>query len=161
MTEPRSISDRLTLRPATRADAGAAERLLAACGLPVEDVAELLRDHAADFVVADDPGTPGELAAIAGLEVRGPHALLRSVAVRPAWRKLGVGDDLVRHLVGEAESRGLRALYLLTMTAERYFPRFGFERIARDSVPEEIAATREFRSTCPASAVAMCRSVLA
>ncbi|HSJ64660.1 MAG TPA: arsenic resistance N-acetyltransferase ArsN2 [Gemmatimonadaceae bacterium] len=149
------------MRSATRADVGAAERLLAACDLPVEDLAELLRDHAADFVVADDPGTPGELAAIAGLEVRGPHALLRSVAVRPEWRKRGVGDELVRHLVCEAESRGLRALYLLTMTAERYFPRLGFERIERDSVPAEIADTREFRSTCPASAIAMCRRVLA
>jgi amino-acid N-acetyltransferase len=43
------------------------------------------------------------------------------------------------------------------MTAEHYFPRFGFERIERGAVPEAISETLEFRSACPASAVAMAR----
>jgi len=120
-----------TLRAATAADLPAVERLLAATGLPA--------------------------AAVAGLEVCCDNALLRSVAVQPAWRRHGLGQALVRRVVCGAEERGLRALYLLTMTAEHYFPRLGFAPVARDAVPAEIAATLEFRSACPAAAVAMAR----
>ncbi len=94
---------------------------------------------------------------MAGLEVCCDHALLRSVAVRPEWRAHGLGQALVRRVVCRAEERGLRAFYLLTMTAEHYFPRFGFERVERGAVPAEIAATLEFRSACPASATAMAK----
>ena len=150
-----------TLRVATRDDLPAVQRLLADAGLPTEDVAELFAEHAAEFVVAEDPTAPGELAAVAGVEVCCDDALLRSVAVRPAWRRHGVGEELVRHLVHAAEARGFRAMYLLTMTAEHYFPRFGFERVGREAVPAAVAATPEFRSMCPATAVAMMRPLAA
>lgn len=149
-----------TPRPATAADLPAVERLLAAAGLPTAGVADVFARHPPDFVVADAPGAPGapgELVAVAGLEVCGDDGLLRSVAVDPAWRAHGLGRDLVRRLVCEAEARGLRALYLLTMTAEHYFPRLGFAPVDRAAVPAEVAATLEFRSACPASAVAMAR----
>lgn len=158
MTTPSAPTITLpTLRAATPADRDAVERLLVDAGLPTEGVAEILAAHPEDFVVADDPQAPGELAAVAGLEVCCDDALLRSVAVRPAWRAQGLGHALVRRLVDEAESRGLRALYLLTMTAEHYFPRFGFARVERDGVPSEIARTPEFASACPSTAVAMAR----
>lgn len=143
------------LRAATAADLPAVERLLADAGLPGAGVSDLFATRADDFVVADDPTAPGELAAVAGLEVCCDDALLRSVAVRPDWRAHGLGQALVRRLVCRAEERGLRALYLLTMTAEHYFPRFGFAPVERGAVPAEIAATLEFQSACPASAVAM------
>lgn len=149
------------LRAATPADLPAALRLLAASDLPAAGVADVFAAAPADFVVADDPHAPGELAAVAGLEVCCDNALLRSVAVQPAWRQHGLGQALVRRVVCRAEERGLRALYLLTMTAEHYFPRFGFEAIARDAVPAEIAATLEFKSACPASAVAMAKPLQA
>lgn len=145
------------LRAATVADRAAVERLLTDAGLPTAGVSDLFAARAADFVVADDPDVSGELAAVAGLEVCCDNALLRSVAVRPAWRQHGLGHELVRRVVCEAEGRGLRALYLLTMTAEHYFPRFGFERVGRDAVPADIAETLEFKSACPASAVAMAK----
>lgn len=148
-----------TLRTARRDDRAAVERLLASAHLPTDGVAALLAERADDFVVADDPEAPGELAAVAGLEVCCDTALLRSVAVRPRWRAHGLGRELVKRVVCVAEARGLRALYLLTTTAEHYFPRFGFERVERGAVPPEIAATLEFRSACPASAVAMGRSL--
>ena len=147
------------LRSAAPADLPAVERLLAATDLPAAGVADLFATRADDFVVADDPTAPGELAAVAGLEVCCETALLRSVAVRPAWRAQGLGEALVRRVVCRAEERGVRALYLLTMTAEHYFPRFGFGRVERGAVPAEIAATLEFRSACPASAVAMARDL--
>lgn len=36
---------------------------------------------------------------------------------------------------------------------------FGFRQIQRDEVPEEVQATAEFRSACPASATVMKRDV--
>jgi amino-acid N-acetyltransferase len=146
-------------RAAHGGDLAAVERLLTTTGLPTAGIADLLATRPDDFLVAEDPAEPGELLAVAGLEVCCDDALLRSVAVRPEWQRHGLGRELVRRLVREAEGRGLRALYLLTMTAERYFPRFGFERIGRDDVPAAIAETEEFRSCCPASAVAMARAL--
>ena len=144
-----------TLRAATAADLPAVRTLLAESDLPDAGLDAIFADHAGDFVLAE---AGGALVGVAGLEVRGDDALLRSVAVHPEWRAHGVGRDLVKRLVCMAEARGLRALYLLTMTAEHYFPRFGFEVIARGAVPAAIADTLEFRSACPASAVAMTRS---
>ena len=51
------------------------------------------------------------------------------------------------------------AVYLLTTTADGFFPRFGFSRITRDDVPDSVKGSVEFRSACPASAVVM-RKVL-
>jgi len=143
-----------SMRAAAPADLPAVRTLLAASDLPDAGLDAIFADHAGDFVLAE---AGGALVGVAGLEVRGDDALLRSVAVHPEWRAHGVGRDLVKRLVCMAEARGLRALYLLTMTAEHYFPRFGFEVIARGAVPAAIADTLEFRSACPASAVAMAR----
>jgi N-acetylglutamate synthase-like GNAT family acetyltransferase len=147
------------LRVARAEDVEPVERLLREAGLPTAGVREIVTARPGDFVVADDPARRGELAAVAGLEVCCGDALLRSVAVRPEWRARGLGRELVARLVAVARERGIDALYLLTMTAEHYFPRFGFERITRGAVPVEIAATLEFTSACPASATVMHRAV--
>jgi amino-acid N-acetyltransferase len=63
----------------------------------------------------------------------------------------------VMRLIGDAEARGIHALYLLTTTAERYFPSFGFRTIDRGEVPDDVRATEEFTSACPASATVMTR----
>jgi amino-acid N-acetyltransferase len=144
----------ISLRPATRGDLAAVERLLTASSLPLAGVAENLES----FVVAEGGGT---LVGVAGLEVCCNNALLRSTAVEPAWRGRGVGRKLVERVIADAESRGIRALYLLTTTAEQYFPSFGFARTTRDAVPEEVRATAEFQDACPASAVLMSRELTA
>ena len=46
-------------------------------------------------------------------------------------------------------------LYLLTTTAEKYFLKFGFNKIEKISAPELIKQTEEFKSICPESAVFM------
>lgn len=151
-----STSTKVGIRNATPADVPAIERLLTDADLPTAGVGEIIAAHSQDFFVAE-AGEPGEgsVVGVAGLEVCCDNALLRSVAVRPEWRSHAVGRELVRRIVREAEGRGLHALYLLTTTAEHYFPRFGFERIERTDVAPEIAETVEFKSACPASAVAM------
>jgi amino-acid N-acetyltransferase len=138
------------VRAAVPADLGAVEALLTASDLPLAGV----RDALPTFVVAES-GT--DLVGVAGLEVCCENALLRSVAVRPEWRSHGVGRALVTRVISDAESRGIRALYLLTTTADRYFPTFGFRTIPRDEVPADVRATAEFREACPASATVMCR----
>jgi len=111
-------------------------------------------DALPSFVVAD---LGGDLVGVAGLEACCDNALLRSVAVRPEWRSRGLGRTLVTRVIDDAERRGLNALYLLTTTADRYFPSFGFERIERAEVPDDVRGTAEFRDACPASATVMRR----
>lgn len=144
------MSASATLRPARSADAAAIERLLFASSLPTAGVAESLDG----FIVAE---SDGEIVGVAGLEGGGDSALLRSVAVAPAWRSRGFGRALVTRAIEKAETRGFGALYLLTTTAEGYFPNFGFVPTTRESVPEPVRASREFQELCPASAVVMMR----
>lgn len=147
------------LRAASAEDLPAVERLLAGADLPVDGVAEIFATRASDFVVAEDPEHPGMLVAAAGLEICCDNALLRSVAVRRDWQSRGLGHELVRRIVCVAEARDVGALYLLTTTAEHYFPSFGFSKVDRASLPDEVKATEEFRSACPASATVMTLSL--
>jgi amino-acid N-acetyltransferase len=138
------------LRPARADDFTAVEALLTASQLPLDGVREALPT----FIVAES-GT--DIVGVAGLEICCDNALLRSVAVDDAWRSQGLGRALVARTIAEAEARGVNALYLLTTSADRYFPTFGFRTITREAVPEDIRATAEFREACPASATVMCR----
>lgn len=148
--------DGVVLRQATADDLASVERLLTASGLPTVGVADAL----CTFVVAEREGDvaerEGDIVGVVGLEVCGDHGLLRSTAVDPAYRDRGLGRALVERIIAEAEARGIHALYLLTTTAERYFPSFGFATITRDTVPSPIRATAEFAGACPASATVMC-----
>ena len=139
-----------TIRAASPADLPRIEGLLVSSDLPLAGVREALPT----FLVAE---AGRDIVGVAGLEVCCDNALLRSVAVAPDYRSKGVGRALVTRLIGNAESRGLRALYLLTTTAEHYFPSFGFQKVDRSQVPDDVRATEEFTSACPASATVMTR----
>ena len=82
-------------------------------------------------------------------------ALLRSVAVALEVQRKGVGHQLTDAALAFAQELGAPAVYLLTTTAEHFFPRFGFERIARTDVPVGVQTSVEFTSACCASAVVM------
>lgn len=140
-----------SLRAAAADDLPAIERLLIASGLPTAGVAEALTS----FIVAEsEPGK--RVVGVVGLELCcDEYALLRSAAVEPEWRGTGLGRRLVTHVIADAESRGIKALYLLTTTAERYFPSFGFVTTSRERVPDEVKQSVEFREACPASATVM------
>ena len=103
--------------------------------------------------------TEDRIVGAAGYEVYGEHALLRSVVVDASQRGLGIGDLLVNRVLGDLEDSGIRDVYLLTTTAEHYFPRFGFEVIERQAVPEALHSSVEFGSACPATARVLYRSV--
>lgn len=137
-----------SLRRARAADLDAVEALLRDEGLPLDGVAQALTG----FVVAEVDGT---LAGVAGLEVHGSDGVLRSVAVVPGLRGRGLGARLTGRVLRQARDAGLRRVYLLTTTAEGWFPRLGFRVIPREEASPEARRSIEFREACPASAVAM------
>lgn len=137
------------IREATPSDLPAIERLLTANDLPTLGVA----DSIDSFLVAEHEGA---LVGVVGIEAAShEYGLLRSTAVAPTWRNRGLGRQLVERAIAAAEARGTKALYLLTTTAEHYFPSFGFTPTARADVPEAIRTTGEFQTSCPASATVM------
>ena len=142
----------MLIRAAVRADYEAVAGLLRAAALPLAGVAPELTD----FLVAEERGS---IIGAIGLERYGDAVLLRSAVVDPGARGAGVGRLLVRHLLEGARNSGAREAYLLTTTAERYFPRFDFVEITRADVPQAVQASVEFREACPASAVVMRRDL--
>jgi amino-acid N-acetyltransferase len=122
--------------------------LLAANQLPLDGLAEHL-----DSTLVAHHGA--ELVGSAAIEPYGSAALLRSVAVAPAYRGVGLGQQLTQAALKLARARGMDEVYLLTETAATFFPRFGFAPVARDEVAVAVRQSVEFQSACPASALVM------
>jgi N-acetylglutamate synthase-like GNAT family acetyltransferase len=138
----------VSLRQASQADWPAIQSLLLANKLPVDGA----QAHLATFVVA---ASGPEVVGVAGAELYGDVALLRSVAVAPGLHHQGIGESLVGLLLQEAARRGIRQVFLLTTTAAAYFPRFGFATLPRSNAPRALQASAEFQGACPDSAVFM------
>jgi amino-acid N-acetyltransferase len=133
---------------ASEADAPSILQLLRNSGLPIDG----LLDHLNTALVARDGAA---IVGCAAVEVYSDGALLRSVAVAPQARGHGVGEGLTNAALTLARSLQTPAVYLLTTTAEAYFPRFGFVQTSRALVPMSVQQSIEFRSACPASAIVM------
>lgn len=135
------------IRPARETDLDAVLGLLTAAELPADGV----QDHfPAAYAVAE---VHGRVAGAAGLERYGEYGLLRSVVVDAAVRGTGLGDALVRERLTQCSGD----VFLLTTTAARWFPRYGFVPVAREAVPAAVRASVEFASACPASAAVFVR----
>lgn len=139
------------LRTARDSDLPAVLALLKRADLPTAGLGET----PSHFVVADSGGT---VVGVVGLEMYGASALLRSATVEEGWRGTGVGRVLVERALDIAKEQGIEDVFLLTTTAEHYFPRFGFTCVSRDSVAAGIKSSVEFQSACPASATVMRKS---
>src|SRR3974390_2158345 len=116
----------MSLVAATADDQAAIRELLEASGLPTADLTPALLSG---FFIQREGSN---VVAVGGIEPVGGDALLRSVAVAPSHRERGLGRHIVQVLESSASERNCRRLFLLTTSAERYFERFGFERISRD-----------------------------
>lgn len=145
---------KVELRAADPRDIPAIEGLLTGARLPTEGVVALVSAVPDAFVVAE---SEGDIVGAGGLEPAGANALLRSIVVAEAARSGGVGQRLVERLLADADARGLQNVYLLTTTAADWFPRFGFRRVERASVPPAVSGTWEFRTGCADTAIAMAR----
>jgi amino-acid N-acetyltransferase len=122
--------------------------LLEASKLPVAGIGR----HVATALIARDAG---RLVGCAAVEVYGSAALLRSVAVAADRRGTGLGRELTGAALELARERGVKDVYLLTTTADGFFPRFGFAVIPRDEIDPALRRSEELRGACPSSAVAM------
>jgi amino-acid N-acetyltransferase len=142
-----------TIRHALPADRPAVEALLREAGLPLDGLDDA---WATAFLVAE---SDGQVVGAIGLEQHGEHLLMRSAVVQAAARGEGLGHRLVEHLLVEAQRRDARDVWLLTTTAERWFPRFGFARSMREEVPWPLQSSRELRGACPDSAIVMRRAL--
>ena len=136
------------IEPARPHDVQDVFALLKAHGLPLDG----LTDHLATMLVARQDGC---VVGSAALELYPDGALLRSVAVAPALQRQRLGRVLTEAAIRLARERRAPAIYLLTTTAEQYFPAFGFERIVRADVPAGVQTSIEFTSSCPTSETVM------
>jgi amino-acid N-acetyltransferase len=100
-----------------------------------------------------------EMIGAIGLEIYGAYGLLRSLVVADDYRNKGIAKLLVEYLEKQAVGLGLKVLYLLTTTADRYFEKQAFVRVPRNEVHEEIKRSSEFQSICPVSAIIMYKSI--
>jgi amino-acid N-acetyltransferase len=137
----------VTISHAIAGDLDVVEALLEREHLPLEGF------RGADVVLV--ARAANRIVGSAALEFYGEGTLLRSVAVDAVHRRMGVGGDLTRRAIEIAMRRGAFAVYLLTTTAERFFPRFGFEIIDRADVPSSVQASEEFAHACPSTAIVM------
>ena len=136
------------IESATERDLPEIRALLERLHLPLAGVDE----HVPTMLVARD----GEqIIGTAALEMYADGALLRSVAVEPHLQGRQLGHQLTDAALQLASNRGATTVFLLTTTAERFFPRFGFEAIGREQVPPSVRESVEFQSACPASAIVM------
>jgi amino-acid N-acetyltransferase len=138
----------LLIRPAREEELTGLLVLLDRLELPRAGV----REHFDNFLVAEKEG---RVLGAVGLEIYDKVGLLRSLAVDPQEQGSGIGALLVESVLSKAKTDRLEAVYLLTTTADRYFPRFGFEVITREQMDSRMSGSEELRGACPQSAICM------
>ncbi len=91
--------------------------------------------HLRDFHVA----AAGEsLVGCGALQIVDPElAEVRSVAVDPSWRGLGIGSGLLRALLADARRLGLPRVFCLTRRPE-FFGLHGFKEVSKDRFPAKV-----------------------
>jgi len=124
-------------------------RLLGQCGLPSDDI---FPEYLPNFVLARDGGSD---VGVAGLQILGSTALVRSVAVVPTHRSRGLATKLLAAIEQRARSQGVKQLFLLTNDAQAFFAAHGYKELPRSSAPSEIQGCSQFRSSCCGAATLM------
>ncbi len=122
--------------------------LLQSNNLPWEDLPSSLNDF---YAVIDE----GKIVGLIGMERYAHYGLLRSMVVHAGYRNRLIAENLVQLLEQSAAISGIRAMYLLTETAEKYFSKRNYKVIARSEVPQPLFQSSEFSHVCPVSATVM------
>jgi amino-acid N-acetyltransferase len=138
----------LTIHHATHGELPDILALLDECELPKEGLAA----HVSITLVARNEN---EIVGCSALELYPECALLRSVAVKPSYRRRGLGRRLTRAALDLAMHHKISNVYLLTETANTFFSKLGFESISRSDVPENVQRSVEFTTLCPDTATVM------
>lgn len=147
MNDGLDLDMEVTIRPPFPTDLGHVRRLLGAAALPVDDL-----DADKLAFVAEANGT---VVGAIGIETFGSVALLRSLVVASEFRSAGFGRILVECLEDKARRQDIADLWLLTIDADAWFEKLGYQALSREQAPAAIASTAEFSSLCPGDAVLM------
>lgn len=100
-------------------------------GLSLSDYYENIRD----FLVAE---VEGRIVGTCALHVIWEDlAEVRSLAVDPDRREIGIGRDLVEHCIAEAEALCLRRVFALTYQPD-FFKRLDFEIVDKGELPHKV-----------------------
>ncbi len=142
------------VRTAMDSDHDAVSALLSASNLAALDPAS---QFGPQYVVAHD--AKDRLVGVAGLEVYGDNALLRSVAVVPSFRSQGLARQLTQDRLRWAAGHNVSTVYLLTTDAISYWRRHGFAEIGRNQAPSSIRSTVQWSGGCSTFAIAMKKQV--
>lgn len=94
-----------------------------------------VRAHLDEFDVVRDPQTGAVLACAAVRPLDDERAELRSLAVSPDARGLGLGSRILRRALRRAYGQD-RRLYCVTVCPD-FFERHGFERVPLDRLPSK------------------------
>jgi amino-acid N-acetyltransferase len=129
-------------------------RLLSEAELPVKDLTD---DKFKNFLIAR--ARDGSVVGAIGVEPYQDVGLLRSLVVHPSHREKGLGKQLVCELESFAQRKGIKTIFLLTITAVDFFRKLGYEVIQKAHVPESITRTEEFKNICPVSAVCLLKNL--
>ncbi|MFX0116009.1 MAG: arsenic resistance N-acetyltransferase ArsN2 [Candidatus Hodarchaeota archaeon] len=138
----------MILKGATEKDLVQIQKLLETNELPYKDIPSKIDSLFLGFVGSQFVG-------IGGLELHGNYGLLRSLVIEESVRGQGYGILLTNRLIEYAQKKGIHEIYLLTMTAEKFFTKMHFRSIERIATPLAIQKTTEFASLCPDTAVCM------
>jgi N-acetylglutamate synthase-like GNAT family acetyltransferase len=117
--------------------------------------AENIRQSLSNWLVAE---VDGVVVGIGSLLAMSPTLVeVRSLAVLPAYRSLGVGGVLVDGLVERARQRGIPTVFALTR-AVPFFERLGFVVTATERFPEKVwkdCVVCPLRERCDETAVVL------
>ena len=143
----------IIIREAIKDDLKAVMSLLDRASLPSVDIEK----HLLTFFVLENVRT---IVGAIGMELYGDTALLRSLVVEKNYRNKGHGKELYSALISKAKKMNVINIYLLTETAEGFFGKEGFQKIAREQVPPSIKQTHEYSTLCPEGAVCMVKELI-
>ena len=96
---------------------------------------EELLDVYADFVVYEVDDSIKGCGALHCYE--GGKAELAALAVAPASSKLGIGNQILQHLIAQARQKNIQNIFALTTQAADWFLSMGFTRGELSDLPEE------------------------
>lgn len=137
------------IREATDDDLLKIEKLLVSVGLPTAGV----QANLSHFLVA--VSKDNELLAVIGMECTGSYGLLRSLAVTTEVRKRGIAAELIAAALSKAKSGGIKEMYLLTETAEKYLQKFGFVKVSRSEILGLLIENSALNSACSCCSTCM------
>lgn len=94
-----------------------------------------------------------------GLEGRGKNLLVRTLYIRPNFRRKGLAKPSLVAVEALAKINGAEFLHLLTTDKEKLFLSLNYITTPRESAPPEIVKTSQFSSICPAQAIYMVKQI--